>query len=114
MNELDFLLRRLIDELTGILECAATINSEGVVSNRVGDFSRYEKLGIASALFGPRGDPLCSYRMATDYLDDRRMLPAGMSQGDLFAYVDILTPDLVVVALGCTDSSDYDLIETET
>ncbi len=102
-------LVRLLSDLTGSLDCAATISSDGIIANRVGSFDAYDNTGLARTLFGPYGDPTGTFAIAADHSENPRLLPQVYAQGDLFAFIDILDSRTVVVALGrkTVDNIDY-------
>ena len=100
MDALNATLEDLIARHASTLKCAAIIHASGEVTNRVGDFTEFEQPGLASAVLGPYGDPAASFQLAAQYEDDRKMLPQGMGQGDLFALLDKPQTDFVVVAFG--------------
>lgn len=102
MVALNTILEVLISRHSQTLKCAALIHASGEVTNRVGDFSNFDELGLASAVLGPYGDPARSFQLAAQHENDRKMLPQGMGQGDLFALLDKPHTDFVVVVFGRT------------
>ena len=100
MATLDEALEDLIRRHSATLKCAAIVHASGEVTNRVGDFTAFDQQGLASAVLGPYGDPVASFRLAAQYEDDQKMLPQAMCQGDLFALLDKPKTDFVVATFG--------------
>lgn len=88
------------------LKCGAVIHATGDVTDRVGDFTHPPYQELESAVFGPYGDSTATFEMAAQYENDRKMLPQGMGQGDLFALVDKPQTEFVLVVFG-EKSTDF-------
>lgn len=92
-------LESVISKYSGILACGALISESGEVLHRVGNFTDFEK-GLASAVLGPYGSPKGTFTSTAQYENDRKMLPRGMGQGNLFALLDKPNTEFVIALFG--------------